>query len=111
MIGERDMAVFAGIVKAAALHFDCDNVHRLAVVGATSLRINTDSTNFWDSTDFWKVPGHGGNGISRWSATPRRSHRTAESGRQSGSPKSSVGFVLNHPAHAFDGDYPDVHKA
>jgi hypothetical protein len=57
MIGEGDMAVFAGIVNAAASHLDCDNVHRLAVVGTTGLRINLDST------DFWNILGHVGNGI------------------------------------------------
>jgi hypothetical protein len=57
MIGELDMAILAGIVNAAAPHLDCDNVHGLAVVGATGLRINLDST------DVWEVLGHVGNGI------------------------------------------------
>ena len=45
MACERDMAVFAGIVGRAALHFDGDDVHLLMVVQATRLRIEIQSTD------------------------------------------------------------------
>ena len=47
MTCERDMAVFAGIVGRAALHFDGDDVHLLMVVQATRLRIEIQSTDLW----------------------------------------------------------------
>ena len=45
MIGERDMAVFAGIVDCAALHFDGDDVRLRMVVHATRLRIEIQPTD------------------------------------------------------------------
>jgi hypothetical protein len=39
VVGEGDVAVFAGVVDAAALHFDGDDVERGMVVKAASLRI------------------------------------------------------------------------
>src|SRR6266403_3129439 len=45
MTCERDMAVFAGIVGRAALHFDGDDVHLRMVVQATRLRIEIQSTD------------------------------------------------------------------
>jgi hypothetical protein len=47
MARERDMAVFAGIVGGAALHFDGDDVRLRMVVQATRLRIEIQSTNLW----------------------------------------------------------------
>ena len=47
MTCERDMAVFAGIVGGAALHFDGDDVRLLMVVQATRLRIEIQSTDLW----------------------------------------------------------------
>ena len=45
MIRERDVAVFASVVDAAALHLDCNNVAWSVIVLATSLRIKTDAAN------------------------------------------------------------------
>jgi len=45
MTCERDMAVFAGVVGRAALHFDGDDVRVLVVVQATRLRIEIQSTD------------------------------------------------------------------
>ena len=47
MTCERDMAVFAGIVGGAALHFDGDDVRVRMVVQATRLRIEIQSTHLW----------------------------------------------------------------
>ena len=47
MTCERDMAIFAGIVGGAALHFDGDNVRMLMVVEATRLRIELQSADRW----------------------------------------------------------------
>jgi hypothetical protein len=49
VIGERSVAIFAGIVDATALHFDGDNVRGSVIVLAPSLRIKIDATNFWKS--------------------------------------------------------------
>jgi hypothetical protein len=49
MIGERSMAIFAGIVDATTLHLDGDNVSGPVIVHAPSLRIKIDATNFWKS--------------------------------------------------------------
>jgi hypothetical protein len=46
MAGERDVAVLAGVVRAAALHFDGDNVRRRMVVHATRLRIEMQPADF-----------------------------------------------------------------
>ena len=50
MTGERDVAVLTGVVRAAALHFDGDNVRRRMVVQATRLRIEIQSADVWS---FW----------------------------------------------------------
>ncbi len=47
MTCERDMAVFAGIVGGAALHFDGDDVRVRMVVQATGLGIEIQSTDLW----------------------------------------------------------------
>ena len=44
---DRDMAVFAGIVGRAALHFDGDDVRVRMVVQATRLRIEIQATDLW----------------------------------------------------------------
>jgi hypothetical protein len=49
MIGEGSVAVFAGIVNAAALHLDRNNVSGSMVMLATSLRIKIHAANFWKS--------------------------------------------------------------
>jgi len=45
MIGERGVAIFAGIVDATALHLDRHNVSWSVIVLATSLRIEIDAPN------------------------------------------------------------------
>lgn len=47
MTGERDVAVSAGIVNAAAFHFDGDNVRRRVVMQATRLGIEIQSADLW----------------------------------------------------------------
>jgi len=47
MACERDMAVFAGIVRRATLHFDGDDVRLSMVVQATRPRIEIQSTDLW----------------------------------------------------------------
>jgi hypothetical protein len=49
VIGERSVAIFAGIVNATTLHPDGDNVSGSVIVLATSLRTKIDATNFWKS--------------------------------------------------------------
>jgi hypothetical protein len=49
VIGEHRVAVFAGIVDAAALHLDRNNISGSVIVLATGLRIKVDATNFWRS--------------------------------------------------------------
>jgi hypothetical protein len=48
MTCERDMAVFAGIVGRAALHFDGDDVRVRTVVHAARLRIEIQSADLWN---------------------------------------------------------------
>ena len=43
--GQGFVAVLTRIVCAAALHLDCDDIHWLVVVSATSLSVKTDSVN------------------------------------------------------------------
>ncbi len=43
---QRNVTILTSIVNAAALHFDCDNVQRGAVVRAAGLRIEIDAANF-----------------------------------------------------------------
>src|SRR5882762_3990735 len=47
MTCQRNMAVFAGIVGRAALHFDGDDVRVLVVVQAARLRIEIQATDLW----------------------------------------------------------------
>jgi hypothetical protein len=49
VIGERSVAIFAGIVNATTLHLDGDNVSGPVIVHALSLRTKIDATNFWKS--------------------------------------------------------------
>ena len=53
MAGDGDVAILAGVVDAAALHLDGDNVGGAVVVGATSLGIEVQAA------DFGSVCGHG----------------------------------------------------
>ena len=43
MIGQRIVAVLAGIVDTATLHLDCNDVQRAVVVSAARLRVEIDS--------------------------------------------------------------------
>jgi hypothetical protein len=45
MAGLRIVTILARIVSAATLHFDSDNIDRLAVMSATGLRVNGDSVH------------------------------------------------------------------
>jgi hypothetical protein len=47
MAGERDVAVLAGVVCAAALHFDGDDVGGRMVVQATRLGIEMQAADVW----------------------------------------------------------------
>jgi 3-methyladenine DNA glycosylase Mpg len=47
MAGKRDVAVFAGIIDTAALHFDGDDVRRFMVVQTTRLGIQMQSSDLW----------------------------------------------------------------
>ena len=58
MTCERDMAVFAGIVGRAALHFDGDDVRLSMMMQATRLRIEIQST------DRWSICRRGGGAVS-----------------------------------------------
>lgn len=55
MTGERDVAVLAGVVRAATLHFDGDNVCRRMVVQATRLRIEIQPTDVWSFWIGWRA--------------------------------------------------------
>jgi len=51
VIGKRRVAILARVINAATLHLDRDNVEGAAIVLATSLRVEIDSThlsNGWD---------------------------------------------------------------
>ena len=54
MASQGNMAILAGVVDAAALHLDGDNVGEAVVVGATGMGIEVQSV------DFWSFFGHGG---------------------------------------------------
>lgn len=43
VIGQRVVAVLAGIVDAATLHFDRDDVQRTVIVNTARLRVETNS--------------------------------------------------------------------
>jgi hypothetical protein len=43
--GEGLVTVLTGVVGVAALHLDCDDVHRLVVVGASGLSVEADSAH------------------------------------------------------------------
>jgi hypothetical protein len=43
--GQGFVAVFAGVVEAATLHPDCDDVFQLAVMSASRLRVEADSAD------------------------------------------------------------------
>ena len=47
MIGEGVVAVFAGVVDAAAFHLDRDDVQRAAIVGAPGLGVEIDAMHGW----------------------------------------------------------------
>jgi len=46
MTGEGNMAILAGVVEAAALHLDGDDVSEVVVVEAAGLRIEVQSVDF-----------------------------------------------------------------
>lgn len=43
MIGKREVAILAGVEKAAAFHLDGDDVGRAVVVEATGLRVKMEA--------------------------------------------------------------------
>ncbi len=45
MTGQRSVTILAGIVDAAALHLDRNNVYRLVVMRTSRLGIETDSAH------------------------------------------------------------------
>jgi hypothetical protein len=47
VIGERVVAVFAGVEEAAALHFDGDDIERGMVVKAAGLWIEMEAVDVW----------------------------------------------------------------
>lgn len=47
VISQRSVAIFAGVVNAAAFHFDGDDVDGLVEVCATSLGIDIDPAHLW----------------------------------------------------------------
>jgi hypothetical protein len=47
MVSEGHMTILAGIVEAAALHLDGDDVGGLVVVEAAGLGIKVQAANFW----------------------------------------------------------------
>jgi hypothetical protein len=44
--GQLDVTVFAGVVNAAALRFDGDNIEHAAVMAAAGLRVEINSAYF-----------------------------------------------------------------
>jgi hypothetical protein len=46
VVGQSIMAVFAGIIRRAAFHFDGDNVEWGVIVEAARLRIEIDAADF-----------------------------------------------------------------
>jgi len=46
MAGEGDVAILAGVVEAAALHLDGDDVHEAVVVEAAGLGIEVQAADF-----------------------------------------------------------------
>jgi|HubBroStandDraft_6_1064221.scaffolds.fasta_scaffold542976_2 hypothetical protein len=114
VIGQGNMAVFAGVKNATALHFDCDDVDGLVEVCAPGLRIDIDSPHFWQVRVHVALSDHRlaiTPAITRWSAVPHRSRRFAGSDRRNGSQKSNGGPDPWHPAIAFDRDYWDARTA
>lgn len=51
MVGKGIVAVFAGVIDAAALHFDGNDVERRMVMKAAGLRIEIQAADFWSG---WK---------------------------------------------------------
>ena len=47
MPGQRNVAILAGVVEAAALHLDGDDVGGAVVVEASGLGIEVQSADFW----------------------------------------------------------------
>ena len=45
VLGKRGVAVFAGVVKATALHLDRNNIRRPMIMLATGLRVEIDATH------------------------------------------------------------------
>jgi hypothetical protein len=52
MAGESFVAILAGIVFAAALHLDGDDVDCASIVGAAGLLVEADSVDFWARRKF-----------------------------------------------------------
>ncbi|MGB8475156.1 MAG: hypothetical protein WCE61_13815 [Candidatus Acidiferrum sp.] len=48
MVGKGVVAVFAGVIEAAAFHFDGDDVERRVVMEAAGLWIEIQAVDFWN---------------------------------------------------------------
>ena len=55
MIGERIVALFAGVVGIAALHFDGDDVDWLVVVRAAGLSVEINSAHMGARGWHWRT--------------------------------------------------------
>lgn len=53
VVGQCVVAVFAGVVDAAAFHFDGDDVQRGLVMDAAGLRIEIQPADFRNSCGHW----------------------------------------------------------
>ena len=47
VVCERVMAIFAGVIHAAAFHFDCDDIELGVVMKAAGLGIEIEAVDFW----------------------------------------------------------------
>ncbi len=86
MIGQRNMAIFACVINSATLHLDRNDVGWPVPMFATSLRIEIDAAHFRKNSKSWQMARAR---INQWSATLRRTRRSAARGPQSGSQVSS----------------------
>jgi hypothetical protein len=104
MIGQRSMAIFACVINSATLHLDRNNVSRPVPMFATGLRIHMDPANFW------KIRSHVMPSFNQWSATLRRTRRSAGPGPQSESQVSSAEAGRKGQAHASGWGSRDARK-
>jgi hypothetical protein len=98
MIGERGMAVRAGIVKAATFHFDGDDVSWSVIVLATGLGIEIYAMHVRESGNHRVTSVN--EKFSRPSAVVRRIRRFRACGPRSESRVSNGARGLKHPVSA-----------